>query len=92
MPDIEEFYGQPNMNDVKPETKIEVARASVSLVQDEDCCNDSNESVQTLDIESHDGGGGWYWTIKTERWAFDSVKELSSQLKVIIKKLEALKK
>ena len=89
MPDIEEFYGQPNMNDTK--LKTEVARVSAELVQEEDCCGYGNELAQTLSIESHDGGGGWYWTIKTDRWAFDSVEELAEQLKKVTDKLKNIK-
>lgn len=90
MPDIEEFYGEPNMNDKKKnEQNIELASASATLTQDADCCDGS--IVQTLNLSSEDGGGGWFWVIKTERWAFDSPEELSKQLKKIISKLEEMK-
>ena len=87
MPDIEEFYGQPNMNDKKSKTGI--ARASVTLTQEGDCC--SGDDVQVLTISSDDGGGGWFWILETERWAFDSLEDLSTQLKKIIDNLESLK-
>lgn len=69
--------------------KITVARAEVTLTQDGDCCE--GDDVQVLRIGADDGGGGWFWTIKTERWAFDSVEELTHQLKQVISRLENMK-
>jgi len=89
MPDIEEFYGQPNMNDKKSKTSTEVPRASVTLTQDGDCV-DGND-LQVLTISSDDGGGGWFWVLETERWAFDSLDELKEQLRGVMQKLEELK-
>lgn len=89
MPDIEEFYGQPNMNDQKSKTRTEVPRASVTLTQDGDCIG--GDDVQTLTISSDDGGGGWFWVLETERWAFDSLDELKEQLRGVMQKLEELK-
>lgn len=88
MPDIEEFYGQPNMNDKKTSSKAKVSSVSIDLFQDGDCCGGND--VQVLNISSDDGGGGWFWTIKTDRWAFDSLDDLINQLKPIIEKLGTL--
>lgn len=43
--------------------------------QDNDCCDDGTFG-QVLEITSHDGGGGKYFAIKTERWSFDDAKQL----------------
>lgn len=90
MPDIEEFYGQPNMNDNKLNTsKTELARASFTITQDGDCCG--GHDIQTLKLSSDDGGAGWFWILETERWAFDSPEELYNQLREIINKSEEIK-
>lgn len=89
MPDIEEFYGQPNMNDTKLNaSKTELARASVTITQEADSCSDE---VQVLTLSADDAGGGWFWVIETERWAFDSLDELKDQLRGVMSKLEELK-
>lgn len=41
--------------------------------QDGDCCDDE---FQMLQVEQHDGGGGPFWVIKSQRWAFDDLAEL----------------
>ena len=46
--------------------------------QDADTCDSS--LCQELTIESLDGGGGTYYILKTDRWAFNSIKELSDIL------------
>jgi hypothetical protein len=43
--------------------------------QPNDCCDDGTLGHQ-IEIETHDGGGGKYLTIKTERWSFDSAEQL----------------
>lgn len=35
-----------------------------------------DNNPQYLDIFTEDSGGGKYFVIKTERWAFDNVEEL----------------
>ena len=75
------------MNDKK--TKTELARASIELTQEGDCCG--GDIVQNLKISSDDGGGGWFWILETERWAFDSPEELVNQLKGVIHKIEKIK-
>jgi hypothetical protein len=37
-------------------------------------------AAQHLVIKSRDAGGGPYYIIETERWAFDSIAELSAML------------
>lgn len=43
-------------------------------------CDNISEHWQTLEIETEDNGGGAYFVIKTERWAFDNVQELIDTL------------
>ena len=50
----------------------------MTFTQDADCC-DGNE--QYLTIKTQNGGGGDFYVIETERWAFDSITELIMTLK-----------
>jgi hypothetical protein len=45
----------------------------MTFTQDADCC-DSNE--QYLTIKTQNGGGGDFFVIETQRWAFDNIPEL----------------
>jgi hypothetical protein len=53
---------------------------TVQLEQDGDCVG--GEDYQYLDIQITDGGGGPFFVLKTERWAFDyeDLDRLSSKL------------
>ena len=52
--------------------------------QDPDTCDRS--VIQELTIESLDGGGGTYYLLKTDRWAFNNIKELTDTLTDFIKR------
>ncbi len=41
----------------------------------------SSSGTQFIDISQDDCGGGPYWVIETERWAFDSLAELIALLR-----------
>ncbi len=56
--------------------------SSAAFTQEGDSCNANKD--QSLEIESQDAGAGAYFVIKTERWAFDSIEELTSTLKRFI--------
>lgn len=43
-------------------------------------CDQTSEHWQVLSIETEDNGGGAYFVIKTERWAFDKIQELIDTL------------
>ena len=45
----------------------------VTFAQDADCASTED---QFLTIKTDNGGGGDFFVIETERWAFDSVDEL----------------
>jgi hypothetical protein len=49
----------------------------MTFTQDADCC-DGNE--QYLTIKTQNGGGGDFYVIETERWAFDNIPELVQTL------------
>lgn len=48
--------------------------------QESDSC-DPNNLGQDIEIMTQDAGGGIYYIIKTERWAFENIKELESLIK-----------
>ena len=48
--------------------------------QESDSCA-SNDMGQDIEISTQDAGGGIYYIIKTERWAFENVKELADLVK-----------
>ena len=50
----------------------------MTFTQEADCC-DLQE--QYLTIKTQNGGGGDFYVIETERWAFDSITELIMTLK-----------
>lgn len=49
----------------------------MTFTQDADCCK-CNE--QYLTIKTQNGGGGDFYVIETERWAFDNIPELVQTL------------
>lgn len=66
-----------------PDPKVE--NWQVTLSQEADgCAPDQND--QFLELSSHDAGGGAYYVIKTERWAFDNAEELIEAIKRAFKK------
>ena len=50
---------------------------SKQFTQEGDCMDGE---FQTLTVEQDDGGGGPFWIIKADRWAFDSLSELITML------------
>lgn len=56
---------------------------SVTFSQEQDCCGPTESDEQKITIETCDGGGGTYFVIKTDRWAFDNIEELQELLKTI---------
>lgn len=49
----------------------------MTFTQDGDCC-DGEE--QYLTIKTNNGGGGDFYVIETNRWAFDNIPELVTVL------------
>jgi len=51
----------------------------MTFTQDSDCCDSG--FGQFLKIKTQNGGGGDFFIIETERWAFDNIAELITVLK-----------
>jgi hypothetical protein len=51
----------------------------MTFTQDGDCCDTNQE--QYITIKTQNGGGGDFFVIETERWAFDNIPELITILK-----------
>lgn len=45
----------------------------MTFTQEADCCDNKE---QYLTIKTQNGGGGDFYVIETERWAFDNIPEL----------------
>jgi len=58
----------------------------LQYTQESDSC-DPNDLGQAIDISAEEGGGGKFFVIKTERWAFDSIGELVELLDDAAKRL-----
>ena len=43
----------------------------MTLTQDEDSCGRTGIEDQVLEVEFQDAGGGFYYVLKTDRWAID---------------------
>lgn len=48
-----------------------------TYTQDSDCC-DPDQLGQQLIVRTHDGGGGWFLTVKTKRWALSDDAEIDA--------------
>ena len=57
----------------KLKQNVVVSDVKVSYVQEADT---NSHDLQQLDIITEDSGGGIYYVIKTDRWAFDDLGEL----------------
>ena len=54
---------------------------SATYTQDEDSAGRVGESVQVLTVEAVNAGGGCYFVIETERWAFDDIGDFDKLMK-----------
>lgn len=68
------------MSDKPAKLLPKLESATLLFTQEKDCC-DSGAFDQEIKIQSHDGGGGKFFTIKTDRWAFESAGELEALIK-----------
>jgi len=60
----------------------------MTFAQDADC---NSTEDQFLTIKTDNGGGGDYYVIETERWAFDSIDELIEIINKFKEKHEKIK-
>jgi len=49
----------------------------MTFTQEADCCDNKE---QYITIKTQNGGGGDFYVIETERWAFDNIPELITTL------------
>ena len=63
-------YGFPTA-----ENEVTINEISAKYVQEKDGC-DGGDDLQELSIITQDAGGGVYYVIETQRWAFNDVEEL----------------
>lgn len=66
---------------------IEIIEMKATYSQEQDSCS-SEPFGNYLQIETQDGGGGIYYVIKTERWAFDDIDELIVTLEDFKKRIK----
>lgn len=70
------------------EMRVEEYKVSVSQDMDTCCPIDEKDQYQYLSLEVVDNGHGYYFVMKTDRWAFEDVKELTHILNVFISRAE----
>ena len=66
------------------EQPVAVNKVCVEYTQEAD---DNSSEVQLLEISTEDAGGGAYYILKTERWAFDNLNDLIKVLQDFEKRL-----
>ena len=59
---------------------------SITFSQDGNCCTGTDEREKLL-VEFHDGGGGYFYVIKTDMFAFDHDSE---EYKKLIEKIQEI--
>ena len=60
----------------------------LTFTQDTDCCSSED---QFITIKTQNGGGGDYFVINTDRWAFDCIENLVRILYEFKKKHDMIK-
>jgi hypothetical protein len=60
------------------------------FTQPQDCCTSDND-LQELHIHTCDGGGGEFYIIETQRWAFDKPEDLLNLIHEFIEKNKKIK-
>lgn len=57
-----------------PETDTEVVRSKCKITYSQK--SEINDEIDNLKIHTDTLGGGFYFVIKTKRWAFDDIQDL----------------
>ena len=65
--------------------KMLLQKLKITFTQDNDCMENSDVG-QFLEIYTENGGGGDYFILQTERWAFDNIEELITTLNLFKEK------
>lgn len=68
------------------EQPVAVNKVSVEYTQEADS---KSVGLQFLEVSTEDAGGGVYYVLKTERWAFDNLNDLIKVLNDFEKRLSA---
>lgn len=68
------------------EQPVSVNKVSVEYTQEADS---SSDGLQFLEVSTEDAGGGVYYVLKTERWAFDNLNDLVKVLNDFEKRLSS---
>lgn len=68
------------------EQPVAVNKVSVEYTQEADS---NSDGLQFLEISTEDAGGGIYYVLKTDRWAFDNLNDLIKVLNDFEKRLSA---
>ena len=63
---------------------MKISEARVSVYQEEDTEGRYGESTQDLTIEYN----GSYYVLETDRWAFESLNDLTNQIATLVGKLK----
>ena len=66
------------------EQPVAVNKVSVEYTQEADS---NSDGLQFLEVSTEDAGGGVYYVLKTERWAFDNLNDLIKVLNDFEKRL-----
>lgn len=83
VPGYEGIYEASNLGKIKSgilpdENETTLGAIKSDYLQVADSC--SNEDINIMTIKTCDAGGGTYYVLKTKRWAFESVEEISNVL------------
>ena len=68
------------------EQPVSVNKVLVEYTQEADS---NSDGLQFLEVSTEDAGGGVYYVLKTERWAFDNLNDLVKVLNDFEKRLSA---
>lgn len=60
---------------------IGIEELQVTYIQEPDCTESRDDDYQKLTISVRDGGGGFFYHIKTDGWSFDSSEGINTILK-----------
>ena len=67
--------------------EILLDEVSATYMQDNDCV-ESSDDPQTLTLKTADGGGGKFFVLSTNRWAFSNVDELFTVINDFINRIK----
>lgn len=74
----------------KTNDSIELFSISVVYTQEVDSC--SNGTCHELELKTDDAGGGIYYVMSTDRWAFESVEEITSIIEDFLRRAKDCEK